>query len=124
MRKLKRQKLTVMKKNKTEVVSFRVTKSQSEKIKEMADFSEQTISEWCKQVIVKAANKDNDASLGLVGVGEKILLEQFVLLRILLTNGLIDRELTENKLKRLIKKADEVKSEKASQLIKDFIKDS
>jgi len=111
-----------MEKNKTEVISFRVRKSELEQIKKMADLSEKTISEWCKQIIVKVANKDNDAGLGLVSIGEKILLEQFVLLRIMLTNGLIDREMTEDKLKRVIRKADEVKAEKASQLIKDFIK--
>ena len=110
-----------MEKNRTEVISFRVTKSELEKIKMMADLSEKTISEWCKQIIVKIANRDKDVGLGLVNVGEKILLEQFVLLRILLTNSLVDRELTEDKLKRLIKKADEVKGEKAEQLIKEFM---
>jgi hypothetical protein len=113
-----------MEKNRTEVISFRVTKNELEKIKKTADLSEKTISEWCKQVIVKIANKDNDAGLGLVNIGERILLEQFVLLRILLTNGLIDRDLTEDKLKRLIKKADEVKNEKAEQLIKEFMSEA
>jgi uncharacterized protein (DUF1778 family) len=112
-----------MENNKTEIIGFRVTKNELDAIKKMANLHGKTISQWCKKIIIKLASKDNTES-NLLNLGEKILLEQFVLLRILLTNGLIDRKLTEDKLKRLIKKADEVKAEKASQLVKDFIKDS
>lgn len=108
-------------KNRTEVICFRVTKNELEKVKSMADLSEKTISEWCKQIIVKIVNRDSSTGLGLVNLGEKIILEQLILLRILLSNGLADRELTEDKLKRLIKKADEIKGEKVEQLIKEFI---
>lgn len=112
-----------MENNKTEIIGFRVTKDELAAIKKMADLEGKTASQWCKQIIINLAVEENPES-NLLTLGDKILLEQLVLLRILLTNSVADRELTEDKLKRIIKKADEIKSEKASKLIKDFIRDS
>lgn len=109
-----------MKNNRTEVVGFRVTKEELEAIKEISNLQGKTVSQWCKDVVINVVNK-NKTETHLLSVGEKILLEQLVLLRIVLSTSLTDRELSDDKLKRVIKKANEIKQEKASQLIKEFL---
>ena len=111
----------MIEKNRTEVISFRVTKNELEKIKMMASLNEKTISEWCKQIVVKIASKDNNTEFSLVNLGDKIIIEQLVLLRFILSTTLGDKDLTDDKLKRIIKKANDMKSEKAKQLIREFM---
>ena len=107
----------------TEVIGIRVTKAQMKEIETIAQSNNQKISEWSYQVLLKAVNKHNNVELNLLNFGESLLLEQLILLRFILVTCLPDKELTENKLQRIIKKANEMKSEKAQQLIKEFIAD-
>lgn len=113
--------IMVKEQNRTEVVSFRVTKSELEKIKGMADLGEKTVSEWCKQVAIKIASRDHSKEFNLVNLGDRLIIEQLVLLRFLLSTTLGDKELTDDKLKRIIKRANEMKKEKAQELIREFM---
>ncbi len=107
--------------NRTEVISFRVTKSELEKIKVIADLSEETPSEWCKQLAIKVASRDHNREINLLNLGDRLIIEQLVVLRFLLSTTLADKELTEDKLKRIIKKANEMKRGKAQELIREFM---
>lgn len=107
--------------NRTEVISFRVTKSELEKIKNIANLSEKSVSEWCKQVALKVSNRDQNKEVNLINLGDRLIIEQLVLLRFLLSTTLGDKELTEDKLKRIIKKANELKRGKAQELIREFM---
>ncbi|MBI1829360.1 MAG: hypothetical protein HYR87_07805 [Thaumarchaeota archaeon] len=111
----------MIEKNKSKVISFRVTESELEKIKKVADLTEKTIAEWCKSMVLKATDKDYSAGLGLINLGDRMLVEEFTALRIVLLNTLTDEKLTEEKLKRIVKKAEEMKKEKAQDLIKEFM---
>lgn len=111
----------MVEKNKTKVISFRVTESELEKIKKTADLTEQNISEWCKRIILKTTDKDYNAGLGLINLGERMVIEELLSLRIVLLNTLADEKLTEDKLKRIVNKANEMKKEKATDLIKEFM---
>ncbi|MBI1829307.1 MAG: hypothetical protein HYR87_07535 [Thaumarchaeota archaeon] len=112
-----------MKDNKTEIVGFRVTKSELDVLKNIADSHGKTLSQWCKDVIIKIAN-ENDQQSNLLSFSEKLILEQLVLLRYILLNSLVDKQLTEDKLKRIIKKVAETKSEKLKELVQESISNS
>lgn len=109
-----------MKNNKTEVIGFRVTKDELEAIKKVAILHQKTVSQWCKELVVKTTDGGNK-QLSLLSTGEQVILHQLLLLRFILTNTLDDKNLSNDKLKRIIERANELKIDKARQLIKEFI---
>lgn len=110
-----------MKDIKVKTVGFRVTEDELNKLEMVANENNETVSEWCRRIALKAANREDNIDLKLINLGDRILLEQLVLLRFLLSTTLGDKELTDDKLKRIIKKANEMKREKAQELIKEFM---
>lgn len=110
-----------MKSNKVKTVGFRVTEEELKNLEMVADKTNETVSEWCRRVTLKAAKREDKIELKLLNLGDRLIIEQLVVLRFLLSTTLADKDLTEDKLKRIIKKANEMKRDKTQELIKDFI---
>lgn len=110
-----------MTKKRAKIIGIRVTEEEMKKLETIAESSNKKVSEWCYQTISKALDKHTNPQLNLLNLGEKIILEELILLRSVLLNSLVDKQLTEDKLKKIINKANTIKSEKAQQLITEFV---
>jgi len=113
-----------MREKRTKIIGIRVTEEEMRKLETVAESSNKKVSEWCYQTISKVLDKHTNPQLNLLNLGEKIILEELILLKSVILNGLVDKQLTEEKLKKIINKANTIKSEKAQQLITEFISDT
>lgn len=112
-----------MTEKRTKIIGIRVTEEEMKKLETIAESNNKKVSEWCYHTISKAINKHTNPQLNLLNLGETIILEELILLRSVVLNGLVDKQLTEDKLKKIINKTNTIKSEKAQQLITEFISD-
>lgn len=108
----------------TKIIGIRVTEEEMKKLEAIAESNNKKVSEWCYHTISKALEKHTNPQLNLLNLGEKIILEELVSLKSILLNSLVDKQLTEDKLKKIINKTNTIKGEKAQQLITEFISDT